>query len=327
MATGRATSVDVARRAGVSQSTVSLVLSGKGAGRVSAATEAAVRDAAAALGYRPNLAARALKTGAARTIALVVPDVRQPFFSRILRGAQSAARAAGYAVALVDTANDFAWGTDAAEALGAGPVDGLLLFAIDPPADRPAGAAPIVVIESAVRGYAGVRLDVEAGTDAAIGHLLGLGHERLGHLASGIEASTFGRRRRRIEALVDGPVPQALSDFVPELARDGALELLRGHPELTAVFCDDDILASGVYLAARELGVRIPADLSVVGFDDLDVSRVLHPPLTTVRADAEALGRTAFELLTAVMAGGRPRSRVQPVELVVRESTAPPRPA
>jgi DNA-binding LacI/PurR family transcriptional regulator len=326
MAGGRATSVDVARRAGVSQSTVSLVLSGKGAGRVSAATEAAVREAAAALGYRPNLAARALKTGAARTIALVVPDVRQPFFSRILRGAQGAARAAGYAVALVDTANDVAWGTDAAEALGAGPVDGLLLFGIEPPADRPPGAAPIVVIESAVRGYPGVRLDVEAGTDAAMGHLLELGHVSIGHLASAIDAATFRRRRRRIEALA-GPVPRATSDFVPEQARDAALELLRAHPELTALSCDDDVLASGGYLAARELGLRIPEDLSVVGFDDLDVSRVIHPPLTTVRADAEALGRTAFELLSAVMAGGRPRSRVQGVELVLRSSTGPPRPA
>jgi DNA-binding LacI/PurR family transcriptional regulator len=327
MAGGRATSVDVARRAGVSQSTVSLVLSGKGAGRASAATEAAVRDAAAALGYRPNLAARALKTGAARTIALVVPDVRQPFFSRILRGAQGAARAAGYAVALVDTANDFQWGTDAAEALGAGPVDGLLLFAIAPPAGRPAGAAPVVVIESAVPGYPGVRLDVEAGTDAAVGHLLELGHVRIGHLASAIDADTFRRRRRRIEALAGRDVPRAMSDFVPEQARDAALELLRAHPELTALTCDDDVLASGSYLAARELGLRIPEDLSVVGFDDLDLSRVVHPPLTTVSADGEALGRAAFELLSAVMAGRRPRSRVQGVELVLRESTRPPRPA
>jgi LacI family transcriptional regulator len=111
---------------------------------------------------------------------------------------------------------------------------------------------------------------------------------------------------------------------VPEQARDAALQLLDAHPGLTALFCDDDVLASGAYLAARELGRRIPADLSVVGFDDLDVARVLDPPLTTVTADAEALGRIAFELLQARLAGARPRSRVLDVSLTVRGSTAPP---
>src|SRR3954453_5209714 len=98
----RVTSVDVARRAGVSQSTVSLVLSGKGRGRISARTEEAVRAAAAELGYRPNLAARTLRTGVARTVGLVVPDITNPFFGRMMRGAQRAAQQAGYTVVLVD---------------------------------------------------------------------------------------------------------------------------------------------------------------------------------------------------------------------------------
>ncbi|HWT21979.1 MAG TPA: LacI family DNA-binding transcriptional regulator [Solirubrobacteraceae bacterium] len=319
----RVTSVDVARRAGVSQSTVSLVLSGKAAGRVSETTAAAVREAADALGYRPNAAARALKTGAARTVALVVPDVTNPFFGAVLRGAQSAARDAGYAVALVDTANDRAYGTAFAAALQAGPADGLLLFAIDPPPTRGRGTEPIVLIESDVGGHPGVRLDVEGGTEAAIRHLLDLGHRRIGHLASAVEGSTFRLRRRALEALA-GDVPAARADFVPEQARDAALELLAAHPGLTAVFCDDDVLASGVYLAARRLGRRIPRDLSVVGFDDLDVARILDPPLTTVTADARELGRVAFELLAARLAGRRPRSRVLDVALTVRESTAPP---
>jgi DNA-binding LacI/PurR family transcriptional regulator len=320
----RITSVDVARRSGVSQSTVSLVLSGKAAGRVSERTAEAVRAAAAELGYRPNAAARALKTGAARTVVLVVPDVTNPFFGPVLRGAQRAARAAGYAVALVDTARDRAYGTAVAEALQAGPADGLLLFAIDPPRASAARREPIVVIESGVRGLPGVRLDVERGTAAAVGHLLELGHRAIGHLASAVDGSTFRLRRRALEALA-GDAPAARSDFAPEAARDATLELLRAHPGLTALFCDDDVLASGAYLAARALGRRIPADLSVVGFDDLAVARVLDPPLTTVRADAEELGRVAFELLAERMAGGRPGSRVLDVELVVRESTAAPR--
>jgi DNA-binding LacI/PurR family transcriptional regulator len=107
-------------------------------------------------------------------------------------------------------------------------------------------------------------------------------------------------------------------------ARDAAGPLLDAKP--TAVLCDDDIVAAGLYLAARERGVRIPRDLSVVGFDDMDFARVLEPPLTTVALDGELLGATAFELLEERMGGGRSRRPVVlPAELVVRGSTAPPR--
>lgn len=320
----RITSVDVARRVGVSQSTVSLVFSGKAAGRISARTEAAVRAAAAELGYRPNAAARALKTGAARTIVLVVPDITNPFFGGLLRGAQTAARAAGYAVALIDTDNDRDWGAASAEALHAGPADGLLLFEVDPP-KWAAGSEPIVVIESESRGHPSVRLDAEGGTEAAVDHLLELGHRHIGHVASVHDRPTFRLRRRAVDRRLGGAPPRVRSDFVLDGARDATLELLDAHPELTAIFCDDDVIAAGAYLAARARGLRIPEDLSVVGFDGLDIGRVLDPPVTTVAADAAGLGRVAFELLTALLAGKRPRSRVMRVELVVRGSSAPPR--
>ena len=324
MSAARVTSVDVARRAGVSQSTVSLVFSGKAPGRISARTEEAVRAAAEELGYRPNVAARALKTGAARTVALVVPDITNPFFGGLLRGAQTAARAAGYAVALIDTNNDRDWGAASAEALRAGPADGLLLFEVDPP-PRAAGSEPIVVIESESRGHPSVRLDVASGTEAAIRHLLELGHRRIGHVASVHDRPTFRLRRRTVDRLVGDDVPRVRSEFTLASARDAVRELLTGHDDLTALFCDDDVVAAGAYLGARELGVRIPDDLSVVGFDGLDIGRVLDPPVTTIVADAGELGRIAFELLTAQLQGKRPRSRVLPVELEVRGSTAPPR--
>jgi DNA-binding LacI/PurR family transcriptional regulator len=320
----RVTSVDVARRVGVSQSTVSLVFSGKAAGRISARTEAAVRAAAAELGYRPNVAARALKTRAARAIVLVVPDVTNPFFGGLLRGAQTAARAAGYAVALIDTDNDRDWGAASAEALHAGPADGLLLFEVDPP-KWAAGLEPIVVIESESRGHPSVRLDAEGGTDAAVAHLLELGHREIGHVASVHDRPTFKLRRRAVDRGIGHTAPRVRSDFTLDSARDATLELLRSHPELTAIFCDDDVIAAGAYLAARELGIAIPGELSIVGFDGLDIGRVLDPPLTTAVADSTGLGRVAFEMLTALLAGKRPRSRVMPVELTIRGSTAPPR--
>jgi DNA-binding LacI/PurR family transcriptional regulator len=181
------------------------------------------------------------------------------------------------------------------------------------------------VIESESRGHPSVRLDAERGTEAAVSHLVELGHRRIGHVASVHDRPTFRLRRRAVDRLVEGPVPRIGSEFTLASASDAARELLAGSSGLTALFCDDDVLAAGAYLAARELGLRIPADLSVVGFDGLDIGRVLDPPVTTVIADAAELGRVAFELLLAQLAGRRPRSRVLAVELELRGSTAAPR--
>jgi len=310
----------VARRAGVSQSTVSLVLSGKGAGRISARTDALVRQAAADLGYRPNVAARALRTGTARTVGLVVTDVTHPFFGPVLRGAQQAAWRAGYAVALVDVANDPDRERASFEALRAGPADGFMFFTVDPPEGS---GEHVVAIEVEPPGMASVRVDTDRGTELAVRHLLELGHTRIGHLGSWLDAETFRRRIDAMAALLGDDVPYETAPFDYQEACTAALRLLEAHP--TAIFCDDDILAGGVYLAARERGLRIPEDLSVVGFDDLPFARVFDPPLTTVAIDPEALGAGAFDVLLDLIAGRPAESRVLPVELVVRDSTAPPR--
>ena len=316
----------MARRAGVSQSTVSLVLSGKSAGRVSARTEAAVRTAAEELGYRPNVAARALRTGTARTIGLVVTDVTHPFFGPVLRGAQVAAWRAGYAVALVDVANDPDREIASFEALRAGPVDGFLFYTVEPPAKT---GEYVVALEVSPPGMPFVRFDTERGTELAVHHLLALGHRRVGHVGSELDAETFRRRRRTLttvlgeEGLEPGPYARAAFRF--DDARRAALELLDAREPPTAVYCDDDLLAGGVYLAARDRGLGIPADLSVVGFDDLPFAQVFDPPLTTVRIDPESLGSTSFAVLEEAMGGADPPGRILPVELVVRGSTAPPR--
>jgi DNA-binding LacI/PurR family transcriptional regulator len=173
------------------------------------------------------------------------------------------------------------------------------------------------------------RFDADGGAAAGFGHLLELGHRRIGHLAAGFDAPTFhlreaARRRVLAEAGLDpGSQPRVLTPIDIDEARVAAGPLLDEHP--TAVFCDDDVIAAGLYLAARERGLGIPRDLSVVGFDDMDFARVLEPPLTTVALDAELLGATGFELLEARMAGRRTRRRVVlPAELQVRGSTAAP---
>lgn len=331
----RVTSIDVARAAGVSQSTVSLVFSGKGAGRVSLATTAAVRAAAAELGYRPNAVARSLKTGAARAVCLAVPDITNPFFGQMLRGAARAAAQAGYAVALVDSENVDTWQHATVQALrGAGTVDGFLLFAGTPPASERDRGEPIVVVDAEAPGFSSVRLDSRGGAAAAVQHLLGLGHRRIGHLAADFAAEqTFvlrghGRRDALLAAGLDPdrqPVERTTFRFVE--SREAGLRLLDRPERPTGILCDDDLLAGGLYLAARQLGLRVPKDVSIVGFDDLDVAQVLEPPLTTMRADADLLGATAFELLAERMADATSSARrvVQPVTLVERASTAPPR--
>jgi DNA-binding LacI/PurR family transcriptional regulator len=311
----------------VSQSTVSLVLSGKSAGRISARTEEAVRQAAQELGYRPNVAARALRTGVARTVGMVVTDVTHPFFGPVLRGAQVAAWQAGYAVALVDVADDPERERASFEALRAGPVDGFMFFTIDPPEGS---GERMVAIEVEPPGMPYVRFDVERGTELAMRHLIDLGHRRIAHLASAIPGDTFRLRRERIDAVLadEGlePAPCANSAFRFEEAGRWAGSLLDDASAPTAVFCDDDVLAGGVYLAARERGLRIPDDVSVVGFDDLPFAQVFEPGLTTIAIDPEELGASAFGVLAALMAGNKPPpGRVLPVELIVRDSTAPPR--
>src|SRR5215217_6224200 len=321
----RPTSIDVARRAGVSQSTVSLVLSGKARGRVSETTADRVRECARELGYRPNVAAQALRLGASRAVALLVPDMTNPLFSRVLRGAQRAAQEAGYVVILVDTQNDRHWESQSFEALRAGPVDGYLLFEVTAP-DALDPDDNIVLMETEAPRRPSVRFDGESGAAAAFERLVELGHRRIGHLAAAFRALTFEHReqsRRRVlaEAGLDPDTqPRVMTAISIEDARINAGPLLAAP---TAVFCDDDGIAAGMYLAARDRGIRIPDELSVIGFDDMEFARVLDPPLTTVALDAELLGATSFELLELRLNGRRTRKRVVlPAELLVRGSTA-----
>jgi DNA-binding LacI/PurR family transcriptional regulator len=323
------TSVDVARRAGVSQTTVSLVLSGKAAGRISAATAERVERIARELGYRPHAAARALRSGVAATVGLVVADVTHPFFGLTLRGAHQAARAAGHVVVLID--DDYGTrGETAIESLQHGAIDGFVFFAADPPASLRAPAAPpIVVVESEPEGLPHVRLDVEAGTAAALDHLHELGHRRIGLLRSAVRGETFDRRHAvwaaHLRAYGEDPDDQVVVDsrFTAKASIAAGREWLARRGDSTAVLCDDDVIAAGLLAAAQAGGVDVPGELSVVGFDDLDLTRLTFPALTTVGTDPQGLGAAAFELLHARLQGRRPDNRVLPVELVVRDSTGP----
>ncbi|MDX6700316.1 MAG: LacI family transcriptional regulator, repressor for deo operon, udp, cdd, tsx, nupC, and nupG [Baekduia sp.] len=325
------TSVDVAKLAGVSQTTVSLVFSGKAPGRVSETTAEAVRRAARELGYRPNAAARALRSGSAAAVGLVVRDVTHPFFGRTLRGAQQAAWEAGHVVVLIDDNYGNALGGASVEALRDGTIDGFLFFAADPsPSLTAPGGPPIVLVETERPRLPFVRLDSAAGADAAMDHLRELGHRRVGYLRSSVGGQTFERRHERwaahLRALGEDPEQQVVgfSGFDASSSIAAGRALLQDPRRPSAFLCDDDLLAAGLVAAAHELGLDVPGDVAVVGFDDLELARLTNPPLTTVRFDAEALGAAAFELLHARLQGKRPRNRILPSELIVRASTVAP---
>ncbi|MFJ2746106.1 LacI family DNA-binding transcriptional regulator [Streptomyces sp. NPDC087440] len=328
------TSRDVARAAGVSQATVSLVLGDKWHGRVSPRTAALVRDAAVDLGYRPNQAARSLRLGNTRTALLVVPALTNEFFARVYTGAAATAAEHGFGVVLYPSPDGTGPARDpfasartaldgviassmATHALGALRGTGLPLVMLDSdPTDThdPQGAA------------AHVNLAIADGMHQVARHLLDLGHRHFLHLASAVDTWTFHVRARTLaEALPPGttlhPVPSALDVHSARAALENTLTTGTDRP--TAVICDDDILAAGACKALRRLGLRVPDDVSVTGFDDIALATAVEPELTTVRLPAEQVGRRGMAALLAVLEGRTPDSTDLPVELVRRGSTAP----
>jgi len=330
---GTPTSFDVAKLAGVSQSTVSLVLSGKAAGRVSRETQEAVLRVASELGYQPHMAARTLRLGRTHVAALIIPDVSNPYFATVLQGAEQAARLRDYTVVQVSTDNDADWQQRIVHALATRSFDGFL-FCVDVPGsailDLLRGNA--VIIDGSSPDFPSLLLDIEAGATAALNHLLDLGHCRIAHLGAHIDVETFRVRQRVYQRMLSAAGLPTREDYQPTAGLDvaescrAALDLLRGPEPPSAFFCDDDLMAAGVYRAARQLGLRVPADLSVVGFADSLVAQLLDPALTTVSIPALEIGRRAVELLlngleTEVL----PFVETIPLNFVARASTAAPR--
>ncbi|MET7699683.1 MULTISPECIES: LacI family DNA-binding transcriptional regulator [unclassified Streptomyces] len=324
----RPTSRDVAQAAGVSQAAVSLVLGDKWRGRVSQPTAERVREAARELGYRPNLAARNLRLGRTRTVLLVVPALTTEFFAGVYTGAARVAAEHGFGVVLYPSPEGIGPARDPFGSARAA-LDGVIAssMAADALTAIRGDQLPLVMLDSDPAGSLGaatVNLDIADGVRRVADHLLELGHRRFLHLAADIPSWTFEVRARELAERV-GTVRTALSPISVEGALAAVEAALREPgPRPTAVICDDDKLAVGAYKAARRLGLRIPEDLSVTGFDDLGLATAIDPELTTVRLDAELFGERGMRALLAVLDGRTPTDGDIPVELVVRGSTAPP---
>lgn len=321
----------MARVAGVSQATVSLVFSDSPTtrARVSEATRGRVRAAAAQLGYQPQAAGRQLRLGRTGLLHLAVPNILGPFFARVLDGAQSAATALGLAV-VVSSGWD---GDTLARACGTGQYDGLLICSPDDSqlGELPA-SLPVVFLDADPAAAPAshplrrtLELDLAGGMAAAVGHLRDLGHTRIGHLRSTDSAYTFRSRQAGFERAARGlEVLETGVSVNGGLAagREAALRLLAPADRPGAVVCDDDVLAAGLYHAGAELGLRIPDDLSVVGIDDILAAALLSPGLTTVALPGERLGENGVELLAALIAGEDPPTPAPlATALVLRGST------
>ncbi|UZN02713.1 LacI family DNA-binding transcriptional regulator [Cellulomonas sp. S1-8] len=317
---------DVARAAGVSAATASRALSAPDL--VSPARRELVRRVARELGYHPNRAARELITGRSGHLCLVVPDLENPFFSAVAKAVQARARAAGHAVVVADSEEDPLLEAELVAQLGA-QADGVLLcsprMSADDLAATRAGGRPLLLVNRESPGLPSVVVDTRDGVRQAVRHLLALGHRRIAY-AGGPAGSWSGARRREGLADLDVDVVD-LGAHTPVFAGGVAAADLVLAAGATAVLAHNDLMALGVLDRLHARGVRVPQDVSVVGFDDAPVATLVTPALTTVAVPLARLGRTAVDLLLAPPGDEVPHA-VLPVELVVRGTTAPaaPRP-
>ncbi|MGL4257676.1 MAG: LacI family DNA-binding transcriptional regulator [Microbacterium sp.] len=325
----RVSMADVAAVAGVSGQTVSRVVNDSP--RVDPATRSRVEAAMAELGYRPHRAARALRTGRTQTIGLVVSTLATVGNSRMLQAVADAAAARGYALTVVtlgaapDVASAYErlteQGVDGAVVLneataaarGTSPPRGLRLVVVDAPPDT--------------QGAGVVQSDHAGGARAATAHLLGLGHDTVHHLAGPVGSFAAAERERgwrEALAAAGRPAPGLVrGDWTAASAHSAAARLV-ADTSVTAVFAANDQSALGTIRAFSDAGRSVPADVSVVGFDDVADAADYRPPLTTVRQDFDRLGELAVEALVAGIEDGSAGFHAVPTSLVVRESTAPP---
>jgi LacI family transcriptional regulator, galactose operon repressor len=326
---------DVAAAAGVSVGTVSNVLNRPEL--VSEATRNRVRQAIATLGFVRNETARQLRAGRSRTIAYVVLDVANPFFSDVARGVEDAARVEGVAVYLCNSNQNAAREEEYLERLREQRVQGVLITPIDPTgawlADLPAQGTPTVLVDChATDGaHCSVAVDDVLGGELALTHLIELGHERIAFVGGPASVPQVADRRagarralraagRRVDSLVELST-DALN--VAEGRRAG--ERILAMPDRpTAAFCANDLLALGLLQAMTHGGLDVPGDLAVVGYDDIEFAEAAAVPLTSVRQPREQLGATAARLLFEEAAEDPAHTHQQirfSPELVVREST------
>ena len=334
--TQRPTMKDVARLAGVSIQTVSMVVNDKAV--VSPDTRERILAAIDELGYRPQAVGRSLRTGSTRTIGLLVSDITNPFFSRMADAVEDHAHRAGYNLILYNTHSDAERERTYLHIAAERWVDGMLfvtttdtLHGLD---ELRAAGIPTVAIDRIPHDYDGacVILDNRRTGALVAEHLLDLGHRDLGHICGPLDLRLSVERLESFESTVRErglePIAHAVGDasWSCESGYRAMRTLLEASRTPTAVFASNDRLAIGAMRAAVEAGLRVPYDVSIVGVDDIELAPYLTPPLTTVRQSLADVATLATKILLDLIHGREPAQTqivFQP-ELVVRDSTARP---
>jgi LacI family transcriptional regulator len=331
----RTTIRDVAERAGVSIPTVSKVVNGRYG--VSAATVAHVQAVIAELDYQASIVASSLRRTRTNVVGILVADL-EPFSTELLKGAARAVHATDYELVVYSAGGHdgarVGWERRYLSRVGGTLIDGALL--VTPTVVDAHAVVPVVAVDphagsSAVPTVASDNLD---GSRLAVRHLIELGHRRIGFIAGRHDLVSGQLRREGYElALREAglPVDDRLvghGEFDQETSRRVTTALLSSAEPPTALFAANDISALGVLAAAADLGVRVPDDLSVVGFDNVPESVMASPPLTTIEQPIQQMGETALGLLLGLLQGHEvPREIIMPTRLVERRSTGAPRPS
>jgi len=324
--------MDVAREAGVSVATVSKVINGRYG--VASETSARVLQVVHDLGYESSLVARSLRSHRTGVIGILVAGF-EPFSAEILKGVGTALRGSPYEVLVYAGGYDRegeGWERRSLSRLSGTLIDGAVL--VTPSIVEVEAGIPLVTIDphAGPAGLPSVQSDNFEGAVTATRYLLELGHRRIAFLAGRADLRSSVLRRDGYEhALAEAGVPVDPDlvrdgEYLRDVARERARELLCRHDRPTAVFAANDLSALGTLDLARELGLHVPGDQSILGFDDIPEAAQAEPPLTTVRQPLQELGRTAIDLLVELLEGRTPdRPNVTlPTVLVRRDTTAPP---
>lgn len=333
------TQVDVAQLAGVSRATVSYIINGRADHDVTISDDTKQRVLAAIqeLGYQPDLRARALRSGGTNTLGLLIPDMHNPHYWAIANSIEEEANQAGYSLLISSTSLSPKREIQALQAFFGRRIDGHIIFVTfaaesDEILKQLADShSPVVVFGATSLELDNILSTYSEATTQMMDHLIELGHCHIGFVyGTATPALAINRLKFYNDALLkaDLPVIESLIDYCGTNIEDGyqaAERLLRHEPQPTAILVVNDLLAMGVLRAAADNGLRVPDDLSVASFDDIEMAAYQSPPLTTVHSNEKELGRTAVRLvLERINEPDRPLQKIViPTELVIRSSTAP----
>jgi LacI family transcriptional regulator len=325
----------VADRAGVAVSSVSRVLSGHP--DVSEVMRHRVLDAVSALGYRPDFLAQSLRTGATMTVGFVMGDISNPLMSEIALGAETQLRQAGYAMLLTNSLHEPALDVQRLELLQQRRVDGILL-SLNDDTDPDVAAAltrvdvPAVLVDREVKGasFGSVLSDHRVGVEAAVRHLLDLGHQRIA-LVNGAPNVRPSRERaaalrRACRGSEGATCVVRAGAFTPQHGYQATISLLGADPPPTALIAGGNQVLVGVLGALSTLGLTVPEDLSLVTCDDVPLAEFLSPPISTIARDVSAMGSHAARLLLEQLHGGPQRSELLPTAFRPTHSCSTPAP-